>query len=1504
MKQNTFDDKKNGMLKKHSKKKFWKKVVAMLSCVTVFCTSYTMIMPAMTMSETTYCGQEEGENHTHTLQCYSNPNADLETESNWTATIPTLTGNWNEDVVAVANSQLGYQESTANYQVADNNEKKGYNRYGAWMNEPYADWNTDFVLFCLHYANVDTNSLSLSNDLSAWASNSAYVTKDSYTPKAGDLIILDENNDGSADHAAIITEANGTAIKIVEGDYSNAVGQENYDTTDARVIGYIQMPSNPAMPQPETTEETAAPVETSAPEETAQPEPTVAPEATEPAGTTEPQETVKPEMTAAPEESSAEAAVPAAPSASKRMLPKIFRAPANTTVDITDRLTNATLTIDGQKVDGTTKWSVKEGQEYDLTLHFEETSSKQFPDDDTWMTYKIPDGLTVDDMNTTFNMVINKGTTNEKTIKGNTLFNDKKSGLIKLQWNMSDPNFNALTNANDAYIDVNIKGSFGSDKKQIKFSETVIRDIDVDTTHNASVNKSGYYDPTDGKIHYTVTVNSTGISKDVVVTDTITGTALKYDQDQKVKITSTKGATATTEPKGNGFTATIPSMSNGETVTFNYTASVDLSKIEKSGSATEAEAGNGVTITADDDHNPDDNSASKTVSNISYSGLSKNAKDVGDTYVEDGKTYKNVTWNIKANEDRKTNITYISDSIDSKSQSIMTYSGKGLTIIVNGTKKRNVQWTDRSIKKTDTGWTYMPPASDGKASYDVTYTTKVNITGLNADKTVQNHASTDHNSSSGYASVGPDAKDRLSASKTATKVTEDEVEWTITINVPKSGYDKFVVTDTLPHTDPWVNDAHMDWYDTFDGKSISVSGLDASEDYVLDSTPNSKQFMMTFYKDKSHTKTGVNENTTNRTITIRYTTDNNKDWVQYISAGNRQDLAGHLNTALIETPNISTSINGTAYPSAKTVKKTGALDETYTDSKGITWQTIKYELVLSGVTEDEQILTDDFDTKYLRYVNADDLAEIKKAGKKVDQYDFTVATIYGGEQYDQQQSATSIDNNTKTTSTGIRFNITPAILPRKSDGTLYDFYRIKYFLKIRVSDFDKLAFQEGGKKTFTNTVNWGNANSKADVTYTFNPVHKEGDYKNLPKSASYTITLNPSKVEMNGGQNMTLKDTFTHQTIDYATIKITATDDKGKDRSGDVSYEVDAAAGQLTFTIPDSTSVVITYDAKPSGASNTKFQMTNTAELLTYKDDSNHEVTMDASSGGGGTTTGLRLLKYAKGNMATKLSGAVFQLLDADGKVLKYNTGENQGNPITFTTGSDGYVEIQLSSSTGYTGGLQKGTKYFLREIDAPVGYQKTGDISFTISTDGKYDYSKNLYANGDTILVSDKKITKVSITLKKVDSGNIEKFLPGAVFDLYGSDYVIEDGTVNTNAVAITSDLKTDKNGTVPLGTPLESGTYYLVEIHAPEGYGIEKDPIKLKVQDDKVTVDQGGKMKDFAISDDSGKQTAVITVTDDQAYNLPKTGGTGTTMIYVAGGVLVAVAVVMLVMQKRKKS
>ena len=1467
MKQNTFD-KKDGMLKKHSKKKFWKKVVAMLSCVTVFCTSYTMIMPAMTMSETTYCGQEEGENHTHTLQCYSNPNADLETEANWTATIPTLTGNWNEDVVAVANSQLGYQESTANYQVADNNEKKGYNRYGAWMNEPYADWNTDFVLFCLHYANVDTNSLSLSNDLSAWASNSAYVTKDSYTPKAGDLIILDENNDGSADHAAIITEANGSAIKIVEGDYSNAVGQENYDTTDARVIGYIQMPSNPAMPQPETPEETAAPVETSAPEETAQPEPTAAPEATEPAETAEPQETVEPEMTAAPQESSAEAAVPAAPSASKRMMPKIFRAAANSPVDITDRLTNAMIKIDGKDVtDG--EWDVKANNSYAITLSFTEKNKSPFPDDNTWMVYKVPEGLKVDDLDTTFDVVVDG-----KTISGNRMVVEKTTGLIKLQWNTSDPNFRTLIATPSLDVGVEIHASFDANATEIKFSDTVKREVKVDSKHNARVSKTGWYDSSDGKIHYIVTVNSSGTSKNVTVTDNITGAALTYD-DGSVQYPSEKNITI--NKNGNGFTATIPSMSDGEQVQFTYTASVDFDKL--SGTITTGDTSNEVKIKCDDDSNPEDNSVTQSVTNISVSSVSKYAKGVSDTHAgKDGRTYRDITWTINANPERKKHITYISDSINPDSQGIMTYSGEGLTIVVtkeNGTtEERKVPWGD--IQKTDTGWTYWPPKDDGNASYEVTYTTKADVTDLNNDVTVKNNAATDNSSATGNASVGPTTENKISGSKVAEKVTEDEVTWAITVNVPARGLDKLVVTDTLPCK--WNNKP-----DSF-GKIISVNGIDNStEDCVVDTSDPSK-FTMTFYKDKGHQYQGLNSSTSNRTITIRYTTTNNREWLK--DAEENPDLKAHINNAEIQAPGVSTQVSATAYPSMQKVEKKGELQkDIYTDSNNQQWQIISYDITLSGVTEDNLVLEDTFDTGHLEHWDG-----IKSQYDKQGDADF----IYGGNQYYQGADGKKIT----VTKTNAGIEINTGKLPRQSDGSFYGYYRIRYYLKIRLNELQKLAVDNGGTKTLSNSVQWGTKGANADVSYSYPGVNKT--FQMNGNIASYTIEVNPSALELNGGNPMQLVDTFENQVVDYSTIAI-------KDQNGQPidpeQYPYDFSGNQVTFTIPDSTHVTITYQARPVGKVGSSVTMTNKAEMKTYHSDTSYQMTFGGSASGSGEIYHLHLMKYEDGKMGMRLPGAIFQLFDENDKALQYDRGNKKRQNITFTTDQKGDADITLSAGEEYSQGLVPGTIYKLKEIKAPEGYQVVeGYIPFRISDDGSIDPKTNLYANGGTLRVADKKITNVSITLKKVDSGNSEKSLQDAIFDLYGSDFVNSDGSLNSSAHAISTGLTTGKDGTVLLGT-LTSGTYYLVETQAPEGYGKEKDPIKLIVQDDKVTVDQGGERKNFAILDDSGNQTAVITVTNDQAYNLPKTGGTGTTMIYVAGGVLVAVAVVMFVMQKRKR-
>ena len=52
--------------RKHWKR--WQKLVGALACIVVFCTTYALILPAITMERTAYCGYEE---HTHGEECYT-----------------------------------------------------------------------------------------------------------------------------------------------------------------------------------------------------------------------------------------------------------------------------------------------------------------------------------------------------------------------------------------------------------------------------------------------------------------------------------------------------------------------------------------------------------------------------------------------------------------------------------------------------------------------------------------------------------------------------------------------------------------------------------------------------------------------------------------------------------------------------------------------------------------------------------------------------------------------------------------------------------------------------------------------------------------------------------------------------------------------------------------------------------------------------------------------------------------------------------------------------------------------------------------------------------------------------------------------------------------------------------------------------------------------------------------------------------------------------------------
>lgn len=189
------------------------------------------------------CGTEE---HTHSLACHADPGADVETAELWEQTFAgvTLTGNWRQDTLAIAETQLGYAESTKNYVVAEDGETvKGYTRYGAWCGEPYGDWNVMFLTFCLHYAGVEGVDRDCGGWVTSWAD--AFEPAQSHTPAVGDLVLFDRDGDGTADRAGLVAQITDSGFAAMEGDAEDAVRLLTYGADDPGILGYINLPEGP-----------------------------------------------------------------------------------------------------------------------------------------------------------------------------------------------------------------------------------------------------------------------------------------------------------------------------------------------------------------------------------------------------------------------------------------------------------------------------------------------------------------------------------------------------------------------------------------------------------------------------------------------------------------------------------------------------------------------------------------------------------------------------------------------------------------------------------------------------------------------------------------------------------------------------------------------------------------------------------------------------------------------------------------------------------------------------------------------------------------------------------------------------------------------------------------------------------------------------------------------------------------------------------------------------------
>ena len=189
------------------------------------------------------------EEHIHTENCYSDITADVETSDDWEMTLISITRSTRteENIVMVAQSQLGYQESIRNFQVDENGVRRGYTRFGQWYGHPYGDWSSMFVSFCLYYAGVEDVPANAGVEAMRleWEQASLYSSAEMFSPVRGHLLFLDKDGNGTSDSVAIITGFEGNEIAVIEGDLDDIVTETSYAIEDPAIMGYGIVPFEP-----------------------------------------------------------------------------------------------------------------------------------------------------------------------------------------------------------------------------------------------------------------------------------------------------------------------------------------------------------------------------------------------------------------------------------------------------------------------------------------------------------------------------------------------------------------------------------------------------------------------------------------------------------------------------------------------------------------------------------------------------------------------------------------------------------------------------------------------------------------------------------------------------------------------------------------------------------------------------------------------------------------------------------------------------------------------------------------------------------------------------------------------------------------------------------------------------------------------------------------------------------------------------------------------------------
>jgi len=166
-----------------------------------------------------------------------------------------LTGNYREDVIAIALSQLGYHEGSSEQDYGGGAKgSKDYTEYGRYMGSVGAAWCSEFACWCIRKAGVPmtavANSRAANVESFTSGSTAQFYAWDqtvygggSYQPRPGDLLLWawdskSHGTDENLSHTSLLRSAEvrsdgSLIIHSIDGNSDNNVAERQYRLNSA-----------------------------------------------------------------------------------------------------------------------------------------------------------------------------------------------------------------------------------------------------------------------------------------------------------------------------------------------------------------------------------------------------------------------------------------------------------------------------------------------------------------------------------------------------------------------------------------------------------------------------------------------------------------------------------------------------------------------------------------------------------------------------------------------------------------------------------------------------------------------------------------------------------------------------------------------------------------------------------------------------------------------------------------------------------------------------------------------------------------------------------------------------------------------------------------------------------------------------------------------------------------------------------------------------------------------